>query len=482
MWRGNIDPTLLPTEPAAWTRWTRGSSRPGSPRPMTAWSPLTPRDESSCTIQRRAGSPDWPPPRRCGVPGATSFSSIPRSAISSGWPRPPAAPPPRSPACSAPRGISARPKRWPIPGPTPRGRTGILILIRDLTALCREPYRAGRAGGVRQHGGRRSRDGRTLRPGGGGRAERRAVVMEGEAGVGQGAGGPGDPRPQPPVGAAAHRGGLRCGGAVAAGGRVVRPVPARRPWHTRVGRVELAHSGTLFLKRVRRHRRRAAPPDPADGGRGGGARGEATPRRVDVRVLACTAARSISKSGKAVFGTICCDACGSCGSASRRSGSAGATSASHRAPAGAARCGPAASHPLGERRAGGGEWPGNVRQLERVVRHLAAGSTSGADALIEPRTCRRRCGGAVPAAADPAPIPEDRRTMLLRALSSHGGNRTAAARALGIGRATFYRWWREEGLGGPDAPVHDPHQGSMTRSRSGVASCRPVIGRMPRRV
>ena len=43
---------------------------------------------------------------------------------------------------------------------------------------------------------------------------------------------------------------------------------------------------------------------------------------------------------------------------------------------------------------------------------------------------------------------EDRRTVLLRALSSHGGNRTAAARALGIGRATFYRWWREAGLSG----------------------------------
>jgi transcriptional regulator of acetoin/glycerol metabolism len=42
---------------------------------------------------------------------------------------------------------------------------------------------------------------------------------------------------------------------------------------------------------------------------------------------------------------------------------------------------------------------------------------------------------------------EDRRTVLLRALSSHGGNRTAAARALGIGRATFYRWRREPGLG-----------------------------------
>ena len=45
------------------------------------------------------------------------------------------------------------------------------------------------------------------------------------------------------------------------------------------------------------------------------------------------------------------------------------------------------------------------------------------------------------------PVETDRRTLLLRALSSHGGNRTAAARALGIGRATFYRWWRDAGLG-----------------------------------
>ena len=101
-----------------------------------------------------------------------------------------------------------------------------------------------------------------------------------------------------------------------------------------------------------------------------------------------------------------------------------------------------------------GEWPGNVRQLERVVRHLAAGVASGADALIEPQHLpETMLGGAAPAAATQHAT-EDRRTTLLRALSSHGGNRTAAARALGIGRATFYRWWREEGLGGPDAPVH----------------------------
>ena len=29
-------------------------------------------------------------------------------------------------------------------------------------------------------------------------------------------------------------------------------------------------------------------------------------------------------------------------------------------------------------------------------------------------------------------------------------NLTAAARSLGIGRATFYRWWREAGMGGEE--------------------------------
>lgn len=98
------------------------------------------------------------------------------------------------------------------------------------------------------------------------------------------------------------------------------------------------------------------------------------------------------------------------------------------------------------------DWPGNVRQLEIVLREASArvfSSSPDMTPIIElghlavetllpgPRVSR----------APHAPAKEDRRTALLRALSSHGGNRTAAARALGIGRATFYRWWREAGLG-----------------------------------
>ena len=91
------------------------------------------------------------------------------------------------------------------------------------------------------------------------------------------------------------------------------------------------------------------------------------------------------------------------------------------------------------------DWPGNVRQLEHVVRQTIArrGAASG------PIGPEQLAGELLAGEAPPAPrtVPDDRRTLLLRALSSHGGNRTAAARALGIGRATFYRWWRDAGLG-----------------------------------
>jgi two-component system NtrC family response regulator len=97
-------------------------------------------------------------------------------------------------------------------------------------------------------------------------------------------------------------------------------------------------------------------------------------------------------------------------------------------------------------------WPGNVGELERVLEHaIAAQPAGGAD---DPRVITV---DALPAEvqrqADRLPAPsgfvrreEDRRTRILRALAAHGGNRSAAARALGIGRATFYRWWGEAGL------------------------------------
>jgi PAS domain S-box-containing protein len=96
------------------------------------------------------------------------------------------------------------------------------------------------------------------------------------------------------------------------------------------------------------------------------------------------------------------------------------------------------------------DWPGNVRQLENAVRQAIAARPRDAGAVLGPELFPRELTARAPGdrRERPPAAGDDRRTLLLRALSSHGGNRTAAARALGIGRATFYRWWRDAGLGG----------------------------------
>lgn len=95
------------------------------------------------------------------------------------------------------------------------------------------------------------------------------------------------------------------------------------------------------------------------------------------------------------------------------------------------------------------DWPGNVRQLANAVRHAVVMRSPGSGETIGPELLPAELHSRTAPAPERIPgiAAEDRRSLLLRALSSHGGNRTAAARALGIGRATFYRWWREAGLG-----------------------------------
>jgi PAS domain S-box-containing protein len=224
---------------------------------------------------------------------------------------------------------------------------------------------------------------------------------------------------------------------------------------TSIGRAELAHSGTLILKRVN-----AAPPAAQnrilrllETGRVE-RDGEGTPRRVDVRVIAGTVRplelevregrfrddllrrlqvvrlripplrerrSDIPPLGEHLLA---------------RHGAPNAT-LSAAAAAVLQAC----------------DWPGNVRQLEGVMRNLAERISADGETLIQPPQLPDTLlpGSASPPAAAVSYPSEDRRTVLLRALSSHGGNRTAAARALGIGRATFYRWWRDAGLGGEDS-------------------------------
>jgi PAS domain S-box-containing protein len=333
------------------------------------------------------------------------------------------------------------------------GRTGILVLIRDLTVLCRS--RSG-PGGRNGYGGLVGADpGMTalydlieaIAP------SDAPAVIEGEAGTGKEL-----------VAQTIHARSRRaerplvvvdCGAIAPSLLEAELFGRARTPPHgtAAIGRAELAHSGTLLLRRVG-----AAPAvvqtrllrllDTGLVERPG----ETVPRRVDVRLLVTTQRPlgELVREGRfddhllhrlqVVRIRV--------PSLRERPGDVPLL-AEHflaRDAASGAVLSPAAAAVLQA-----AQWPGNVRQLEHAMRELASRLGAEVDTTIEPHQLpeelfTRRSSG--PVASPRHPDDEDRRTALLRALSSHGGNRTAAARALGIGRATFYRWWREAGLSG----------------------------------
>ncbi len=108
------------------------------------------------------------------------------------------------------------------------------------------------------------------------------------------------------------------------------------------------------------------------------------------------------------------------------------------------------------------DWPGNVRELKAAVefaclhaetaliaeRDLPPELRGGLQALYEPLTPEpsasflRSSTGERPEAAQP----DDEREAILKALADCEGNRTRAARRLGMSRATFYRRLTEYGL------------------------------------
>jgi two-component system response regulator HydG len=106
------------------------------------------------------------------------------------------------------------------------------------------------------------------------------------------------------------------------------------------------------------------------------------------------------------------------------------------------------------------DWPGNVRQLEHAVEHAFAVTTAdttalGAEALppeLRQQTAPPRerglapeqRAGAWPLAEAPAPTPaaqppRDERAAVLQALAAAAGNKSQAARTLGITRAGLYK-------------------------------------------
>ncbi len=103
-------------------------------------------------------------------------------------------------------------------------------------------------------------------------------------------------------------------------------------------------------------------------------------------------------------------------------------------------------------RLAGHTWPGNVRELENAVERLVALSPAdGLDLSLLP--------GGGPAAGDerePLPLKERvqayERGLVVEALRDARGNRSEAARRLGISRVTLHDKLRRYGLGGDDDP------------------------------
>ncbi|MCB9700842.1 MAG: sigma 54-interacting transcriptional regulator [Myxococcales bacterium] len=93
--------------------------------------------------------------------------------------------------------------------------------------------------------------------------------------------------------------------------------------------------------------------------------------------------------------------------------------------------------PAALRRLQGHRWPGNVRELKAAIEHAVIHTRSP---LVDADALPPELQGMTASPPAPAAERDDQgRESLLAALRSAGGNRSKAARLLGIGRATFYR-------------------------------------------
>jgi transcriptional regulator with PAS, ATPase and Fis domain len=105
-------------------------------------------------------------------------------------------------------------------------------------------------------------------------------------------------------------------------------------------------------------------------------------------------------------------------------------------------------------------WPGNVRELENVIERAIIMADEGRPVTLA-HLPEDLAGAKPPAGGGREPMPELRqaeREILLRALRDCGGNRSLAARRLGIGRRTLY-----DKLARHHIPVRAPSISSNTR-------------------
>jgi DNA-binding NtrC family response regulator len=96
-------------------------------------------------------------------------------------------------------------------------------------------------------------------------------------------------------------------------------------------------------------------------------------------------------------------------------------------------------------------WPGNVRELRTAIEHAVVLCKSD---KITPRDLppSARPAAVAPASATPArasgdlSVKEAEKQLIIRALKATNGNRTLAAKKLGMSRRTLYRKLTEYGL------------------------------------
>ncbi len=102
------------------------------------------------------------------------------------------------------------------------------------------------------------------------------------------------------------------------------------------------------------------------------------------------------------------------------------------------------------------EWPGNVRELENAIERgvvVSRGPLLEVDDL--PPQLRPAPAATAPAidfAGRDVPLAEVEAAVVAAALQRHEGNKSRAARALGISRKLLYSKLREHGLGGAETP------------------------------
>jgi len=99
-------------------------------------------------------------------------------------------------------------------------------------------------------------------------------------------------------------------------------------------------------------------------------------------------------------------------------------------------------------------WPGNVRELKNLLESLVV---TVPDVVLRPEHVRQALGDAAPAPGLLLPSPgltlaEVERLHVEQTLRAHGGNRTQAARTLGIGLRTLQRKIKEHGIDVPWQP------------------------------